>query len=328
MYKTIKKIARKRKKDPYVELSERAFQFLRDQSDLELRQYLDEIDLHPVLVKEEVFDLARRFQEKKDQAAGDQLIASHLKLVIKVVWDFSDCWKGNVIDLIQEGNVGLVVALKKFNPSYNVQFATYAYYWINTYVRRYILNNWRPSKVCTGRLARLLFFPMQKEERVLLSRGVTGFKNHLASRLDMNETQTIDMMQRIFGEDLSLDDYGSGLTPHDFNMVMQKEQDQESRCVRMDMNERVRSVIRKIKGKLCRREKALLQYRLLSEESSSLQEVADIFKLSRERMRQIECGLLKKLKRIFQYEFDESIGVQYKKITPILDRKGVNTAVV
>ena len=306
MYKTIKKIARKRKKDPYVELSERAFQFLRDQSDVELRQYLDEIDLHPVLVKEEVFDLARRFQEKKDQVAGDQLIASHLKLVIKVVWDFSDCWKGNVIDLIQEGNVGLVVALKKFDPSYNVQFATYAYYWINTYVRKYILNNWRHSKVCTARSARLLFFLMHKEERVLLSRGVTGFKNHLAARLDLNEIQIVDMMQRIFGEDLSLDDYGSELTPHDFNMILQKDQGQESRCARMDMNERVRSVIGKIKGKLCQREKALLQYRLLSEESSSLQEVADIFQLSRERMRQIERGLLKKLKRIFQYEFAES----------------------
>ncbi|MBU0729811.1 MAG: sigma-70 family RNA polymerase sigma factor [Proteobacteria bacterium] len=286
-------------------ISQIAVDLLKETSHPALSRYLEEVDLHPVLSKDEVFALAKQFKEDEDHGAGQQLLSSHLRLVIKIVWDFQDYWQGNIMDLVQEGNVGLIIAQRKFDPSRNVQFTTYAFYWIYSYISRYILNNWRLVKICTARSKRLLFFRMRNEAKKIVAQCPIEFSRVLAERLDVSEVELEDMIQRIHGEDIAFEDSHEVLSDIDHQIMMQNGIVREAMSADLGVKARVRSVINKMAGDLNQREQAILKFRLLGDEVSSLREIGEMFQLSRERIRQIEDTLVIKLEKALKQEFSD-----------------------
>ncbi len=263
--------------------------------------YLQELEQSPVLSRERCLALAHQYHREKDQEAGHQLISSHLRLVVKIVQDFYGYWQGNIIDLIQEGNIGLILALQRFDPGRNVQFSTYAFYWIHAYIQKYVLNNWRLVKICTARSKRLLFLRLIREQSALAAQGPLCDRL-LADRLRVSESEIADMLQRMHGEDVVFEDFEMSLSYHEHQLLEHNGTNGAEKQVVQEIKERVRRVISKIKNTLCRREQAILELRLLSNEPTSLQEIGDTFNLSSERIRQIEKNLFEKLKRAFSGE--------------------------
>ncbi len=162
-----------------------------------LHRYLQEISQYELLSREETDELAVRFKEEGDQDAAYRLVSSNLRLVVKVAMDFQKYWMQNFMDLIQEGNVGLVQATKKFDPYRGVKFSYYAAYWIRAYVLKFIMDNWRLVKIGTTQAQRKLFFSLNKEKKLLEGQG---FKPELTgmSPLKVRFVQILMTNRKIF----------------------------------------------------------------------------------------------------------------------------------
>ena len=150
-----------------------------------LHRYLQEISQYELLSREETEELAVRFQETGDPDAAYRLVSANLRLVVKVARDFQKYWMQNFMDLIQEGNVGLVQATKKFDPYRGVKFSYYAAYWIRAYILKFIMDNWRLVKIGTTQAQRKLFFSLNKEKKLLESQGFKPEVKLLAERLNV-----------------------------------------------------------------------------------------------------------------------------------------------
>lgn len=268
-----------------------------------LHRYLQEISQHALLTREETDSLARKFKEDGDPDAAYRLVTSNLRLVVKVAMDFQKYWMQNFLDLIQEGNVGLVQAVKKFDPYRGVKFSYYAAYWIRAYILKFIMDNWRLVKIGTTQAQRKLFFSLNKERKLLESQGFTPDVKMLAERLNVKESEVIEMGQRMDNWDVSLespvredsDDEQKNFLPDMGPSVEQKVADQEVR-------ERMTELLAKLHDNLNEKEQTILAARLLSDEPLTLQDIADQFGISRERVRQIEANLLKKMKKYLEQE--------------------------
>jgi len=268
-----------------------------------LQRYLHEISQYQLLSREETDELARRFHETGDQQAAYQLVTANLRLVVKVAMDFQKYWMQNFLDLIQEGNVGLVQAVKKFDPYRGVKFSYYAAYWIRAYILKYIMDNWRLVKIGTTQAQRKLFFSLNKEKKLLESQGFKPEVKLLAQRLNVKESEVIEMTQRMDGWDVSLespvredsDDEQKSFLPAGGPSVEELVADTEIR-------ERMAAIIDKMGAGMNEKEQAILVDRLLNDEPLTLQDIADRFAISRERVRQIEANLLKKMKTFIEEE--------------------------
>ncbi|MDH3867525.1 MAG: sigma-70 family RNA polymerase sigma factor, partial [Desulfobulbaceae bacterium] len=170
-----------------------------------LQRYLHEISQFPLLSREETEELAIRYHETDDPEAAYKLVSSNLRLVVKVAMDFQKYWMQNFLDLIQEGNVGLVQAAKKFDPFREVKFSYYAAYWIRAYILKFIMDNWRMVKIGTTQAQRKLFFSLNKERKLLESQGFQPDTKLLAQRLHVKESEVIEMSQRMDNWDVSLE---------------------------------------------------------------------------------------------------------------------------
>jgi len=267
-----------------------------------IRIYLREIGLVPLLTREQETELAARIK-KGDEEAKQLMIRSNLRLVVKVAMDFQKYWMQNFLDLIQEGNVGLVQAAKKFDPFREVKFSYYAAYWIRAYILKFIMDNWRMVKIGTTQAQRKLFFSLNKERKLLESQGFKPDTKLLAQRLHVKENEVIEMSQRMDNWDVSLespvredsDDEQKDFLPHGGPSV-------EEVVAGREIKERVAEILDELKKSLNDKEKMILQTRLLSDEPQTLQDIADIFGISRERVRQIEVNLLKKMKKYLEQE--------------------------
>ncbi|RWX49894.1 alternative sigma factor RpoH, partial [Candidatus Electrothrix marina] len=164
-----------------------------------LHRYLQEISQYELLSREETDELAVRFKETGDPDAAYRLVSSNLRLVVKVAMDFQKYWMQNFMDLIQEGNVGLVQATKKFDPYRGVKFSYYAAYWIRAYVLKFIMDNWRLVKIGTTQAQRKLFFSLNKEKKLLEAQGFKPDVKLLAERLNVKESEVVEMGQRMDG---------------------------------------------------------------------------------------------------------------------------------
>jgi len=226
-----------------------------------------------------------------------------LRLVVKVAMDFQKYWMQNFLDLIQEGNVGLVQAAKKFDPYREVKFSYYAAYWIRAYILKFIMDNWRMVKIGTTQAQRKLFFSLNKERKLLESQGFKPSTKLLAQRLNVKETEVIEMSQRMDNWDMSLEspvredsnDEQKDFIPHGGPSV-------EEVVAGREIKERMYDLLNELQKSLNDKEQMILQTRLLSDEPRTLQDIADIFGISRERVRQIEVGLLKKMKKYLEQE--------------------------
>ena len=268
-----------------------------------LQRYLHEISQFPLLSREETEELAIRYNETGDAEAAYKLVSSNLRLVVKVAMDFQKYWMQNFLDLIQEGNVGLVQAAKKFDPYREVKFSYYAAYWIRAYILKFIMDNWRMVKIGTTQAQRKLFFSLNKERKLLESQGFKPDTKLLAQRLNVKETEVIEMSQRMDNWDMSLEspvredsnDEQKDFIPHGGPSV-------EEVVASREIKERMFDILNDLQKNLNDKEQMILQTRLLSDEPQTLQDIADIFGISRERVRQIEVNLLKKMKKYLEQE--------------------------
>ena len=166
---------------------------------------MDEIKRYPLLSREEERDLSIRYREKDDMNAGYRLITANLRLVVKIAMDFQRYWMQNLMDLIQEGNVGLMQAVKKFDPYRGYKFSYYASFWIKAYIIKFIMDNWKLVKIGTTQAQRKLFFNLRKEKERLEAQGIEASPKLLSHRLDVKESEIIEMDQRLNSWEISLD---------------------------------------------------------------------------------------------------------------------------
>lgn len=268
-----------------------------------LHRYLQEISQHSLLTREETDRLAMKFHEDQDPDAAYRLVTANLRLVVKVSMDFQKYWMQNFLDLIQEGNVGLVQAVKKFDPYRGVKFSYYASYWIRAYILKFIMDNWRLVKIGTTQAQRKLFFSLNKERKLLENQGFKPDAKMLAERLNVKEKEVVEMSQRMDNWDVSLespvredsDDDQKSFLP-DFGPSV------EQKVAEMEIRERMAELLTKLRDNLNEKEQVILAARLLSDEPLTLQNIADQFGISRERVRQIEVNLLKKMKKYLELE--------------------------
>lgn len=271
-----------------------------------LQRYLQEISQYELLSREEADELAVRYRETGDPEAAYRLVSSNLRLVVKVAMDFQKYWMQNFMDLIQEGNVGLVQATKKFDPYRGVKFSYYAAYWIRAYILKFIMDNWRLVKIGTTQAQRKLFFSLNKEKKLLEAQGFKPDVKLLAERLHVKESEVIEMGQRMDNWDVSLEAPAhSDSEDEQKNFLPVGGPDIEDVIAAQELRERIASLLEQIDSVLNDKERFILNARLLSDEPETLQTIAEQFSVSRERVRQIEANLLKKLRTAFEKDMPD-----------------------
>ncbi len=266
-----------------------------------LRIYLRQVSEFPTMSAEEEFDLARQFRDQGDQEAAFRLIASNLRLVVKIAMEFQRKWRKNVLDFIQEGNVGLMKALKKFDPDKGIKFSYYASFWIRAYILKFIMDNWRMVKVGTTQAQRKLFYNLSKEKQRLESIGITADPDAISQNLDVSESDVVAMSQRMGQHDLSLDmpyTEDSDVTP--MNTIPSQEEGAEEILERGKTAQIVQENIQELRPKLIDKERDIIEQRLLAETPVTLREIGEKYGITRERIRQIESRLLDKIKAHIQ----------------------------
>ncbi len=266
-----------------------------------LSAYLREIMKFPTLTPEEEIELARRVRKYNDREAAFKLITSHLRLVVKIAMEFQRKWMQNLLELIQEGNVGLMKAVQKFDPEKGIKFSYYASFWIRAYILKFIMDNWRLVKIGTTQTQRKLFYNLHKERQRLEKMGMNPDVETLSEKLDVNEKDIIEMTQRMSAQDLSLDmPYGSedSSTTH-LDLIPALEGNVEEELARREISENIKEQIKSILPKLNQKEQDILFNRLLTSTPLTLREIGEKYGITRERVRQIEARLLEKLKKHF-----------------------------
>lgn len=277
---------------------------VRDNSALPFERYLKEIGQYALLSHEEMEGLAIQVHEKSDKNAIYRLVSGNLRLVIKVAMDFQKFWMQNFMDLVQEGNVGLMKAVKKYDPYKGVKFSYYATYWIRAYILKFLMNNWRLVKLGTTQAQRKLFFSLNKERKALEAQGFSAEPEVLAQRLHVKRSEVVEMSNRLNSEEVSLESPAgpdSEVEKKDF--VMDDRISIEEELCEKDMKARVRSLLDTIAPMHNEKEKMILEQRLLNDDPLTLQTISENFGISRERIRQIESNLLRKIRKYIE-EYD------------------------
>jgi RNA polymerase sigma-32 factor len=259
-----------------------------------LKQYLTEISRHPLLSREEERALAEKVYRDGDKSAARTLVLSNLKLVVKIALGYYNTYM-NVRDLIQEGNIGLMQAVKKYNPYKGTKFSTYASFWIRAYILKYIRNNWSLVKVGTTENEKKLFYGLGKEKRRLEAKGIVPAPQLLAKNLDVKQEDIEDMEKRLTMTDVSLDQplYEEG---EETMMDMVKTDGNVEDMVEEREKQKIAAQkIAEFKAMLNERELFIFENRIMTDEPMTLQEIGDHFGISRERARQIEKGVSSKV---------------------------------
>ncbi len=264
-----------------------------------LHVYLREINTFPMLQPDEELALSRRVKENGDPDAAFRLISSHLRLVVRVAMDFQRRWMQNVLDLIQEGNVGLVKAVSKFDPEKGIKFSYYATFWIKAYILKFIMDNWRLVKIGTTQTQRKLFYNLNKERQHLISQGFDPDTAMLAEHLNVSEEQVSEMEQRLDASDMSLNtpmnmDNEQGATRMDYLPALAP--GIEETLGDSEIAHLVRERLETLLPKLTDKETFILRHRLLTDDPITLREIGEEFQITRERVRQIEARLLQKVR--------------------------------
>ncbi len=261
--------------------------------------YLAEITRYPLLTRDEEYELAVHYRQTGDPQTAARLITSNLRLVVKIAMDFQRAFI-NVMDLIQEGNIGLMQAVAKFDPFKGVKLSSYAAWWIKAYILRFILNNWRMVKIGTTQAQRKLFYSLQKEKERLEAQGFVPTTKLLAERLDVSERDVIDMDVRMSRPEISFDmplSEDTSTTVGDQTPSTDLLQDE--RISRAQMEDIYDRALRGFESTLKDKELEIYRRRMIADPPATLQEIGDQFGVTRERVRQIEARILKKLKQYF-----------------------------
>ncbi|MDY0360930.1 MAG: RNA polymerase factor sigma-32 [Desulforegulaceae bacterium] len=272
-----------------------------------LQAYLSEISRYELLTREEEIELGKKIQEENDPDAAFVLATSNLRLVVKIALEFQKVWMQNLLDLIQEGNIGLMQAVQKFDPYKGVKFSYYASFWIKAYILKFIMDNWRLVKIGTTQGQRKLFFKLKKEKQRLIEEGFDPQPKLLSNRLGVTQKEIVEMEQRLDNWDLSLntpvkDDSDTERMAFVTDAtVSSAEDDLANKEMKLLLHEKVEEFIKTLNE----REKDIFENRLFSDEPLTLQDLGDKYQISRERVRQVEKTIIKKVKDFFQKEIPD-----------------------
>ena len=264
-------------------------------------RYLKEIGQYELLSREEMEQLSVQVREANDQNAAYRLVSANLRLVVKIAMDFQKFWMQNFMDLVQEGNIGLMKAVRKFDPYKGVKFSYYATYWIRAYILKFLMNNWRLVKLGTTQAQRKLFFSLNKEKKALEARGYVAEPAVLAKRLKVKKADVLEMDNRMSNEEVSLESpmrSESDAQRKDF--LPGNEPGIEDILCSRDLKKRIRALLDDLRESHNEKEKMILEERLLTDDPMTLQKISEKFGISRERIRQIESNLLKKLRKYIE----------------------------
>jgi RNA polymerase sigma-32 factor len=259
--------------------------------------YLAQIRHYPVLTREEEHELAVRYFEGADKEAGYKLITSNLKLVVMIAREYQRAFH-NLLDLVQEGNVGLLEAVRNFDPYRGVRLPSYAVWWIRAYIIRYVMNNFRLVKVGTTQAQRRLFFNLQKEKARLEAKGFKPTATLIAHNLGVKEREVVEMDQRMGASEVSVDApvHAESGTPAVELMADADSATAEEAVADKEFYDLMRSKLAEFGTTLQGRDLEIFDERLMADEPLTLQELGERWGVSRERVRQIEEALKKRLR--------------------------------
>ena len=261
-------------------------------------RYFWEISKYPLLTREQELELALRVHEEGDSEAAQKLVLSNLRLVVKIAMEYRRVWT-NLLDLIQEGNVGLLQAVKRFDPHRGVKLSSYAAYWIRAYLLKYLIDNIRMVRMGSSRAERKLFFQLNRVRREIESEGEEPTPRLIAERIGVKEPEVVDMQRRLAQGDLSMDAPVRRDDPEAASfgdLIANPGRPVEDVVGEKTMNETFHAHIDAFRPELDEREAVILDERILAAEPRTLQEVGDQFGLTRERVRQIEKRLVGRLR--------------------------------
>lgn len=306
-------------KNPKKDLSEsralvpksgRTLPILRDP----LQQYLSEVSQFPVLSREDEAKIAKHYTQFHDKESAQTLVVSNLRLVVKIALEYSQAFH-NILDLIQEGNMGLMRAVTKYDASKGTRFSYYAAWWIRAFILKYIIDNFRLVKVGTTQAQKKLFYNLMKEKQKMEAMGFAPKTKLLSEKLDVKEKDIVEMDQRMSRRDMSLDAPSPGaddkinmdyFASKDLSAEVQVEEAQLKRKLFENLDEFIVSLNEK--------EKKIFLDRLYAEVPKTLQEIADEYGITRERIRQLEERTVKKLRQFFsQKGFDIDVAQSKKE---------------
>jgi RNA polymerase sigma-32 factor len=265
-----------------------------------LGRYLAEIRRFPILSREEETVIARRYHQYRDPADAYKLVTANLRLVVKIANEFARASK-NLLDLIQEGNVGLMEAVKNFDPYRGIRFPSYAVWWVRAYIYRFLINNWRLVKIGTTQAQRKLFFNLRKESERLEAEGFAPQPKLLAQRMGVKESEVREMQERMAQSEVSLDQpTGTDDDARLGDTIPDNEWNPEETAARAQWRNFAHDKVEQFAATLKDKELEIFRDRLLADDPPTLQEIGDKFGISRERVRQIETRLKRRLKEFLQ----------------------------
>ncbi len=280
-----------------------------------LQRYLMEVRRYSLMTREEEREVATEYFETGDSDAAQKMVTSNLRLVVKIALDYRKYWM-NLLDLVQEGNLGLIQAVKNFNPYKEVKLSSYASFWIKAYILKYILDGWSMVKIGTTQAQRKVFFNLRKEQERYALLGYTPSAKEIADNLNVKEEVVVEMDQRMSGGDFSLDapvgEEGEG-THLDF--VESEDQPFDDMLAEVEIRHLFRDRLADFREQLDERELFILDFRLLADQPETLKAIGERFSVSRERVRQIEERIIKKLKVFFMDQVPD-LGDVTLDITP------------
>lgn len=277
-----------------------------------LSAYMQETKRYPLLTREEETELAVRLVEKGDAAAARRLVESNLRLVVKIAYEYRRAHQ-NLLDMVQEGNIGLMQAVSKYDPYRGVKLSSYAAWWIRAYILKFVLNNHRLVKIGTTQAQRKLFFNLKKEKDKLEAMGFTANAAEIAKALDVREKDVVEMQRRLAAPDASFDaplttgEEGGMRTRHD---IMEGEGDRPDLAVEASqfqgiLKEKLAIFADTLEG----REETIFRERWLTEDPLTLQEIGERYGVSRERARQIEKRMLDRLRGYLEDELGTAVDI-------------------
>gem|GEM_PF-157900 len=263
--------------------------------------YMAEIKRYPVLTREQEFELAKRYAELGDSKAAEALVTSNLRFVVKIASEYSK-FGARLIDLIQEGNVGLMQAVREYNPYKGVRLITYAVWWIRGYIQEYLMRQYSMVRIGTTAAQRKLFYRLQKEKDRLVLEGHEPTVKLLSSRLGVSEEDVQTMEQRMSARDISLE------TPigEDGNATLldreaSSDAPLDEQLGQAELVAILREEVENLRPHLNEREVELLEERLLADEPKTLQEIGERYGVTREAVRQMEARLMSKLRESLRH---------------------------
>jgi len=277
-----------------------------------LRRYMAEISRFVPLSREEEHELAVKYHETQDRETAYRLVTSNLKLVVKIAMIYHKVYR-NLLDLIQEGNLGLIQAVKRFDPYRGTRLPTYAAWWIKAYILKFLLDNARMVKIGTTNTRRKILMNLNREKRELEAKGIAPTSKLLAENLGVDEQELREVEQGMTGMDISLDapignDDGD---THDIDTLRLMEQRVDEKIAQGEFRELLEKRFAEFADTLSEREKVILTRRLIADEPETLQELADRYGISREAIRVAEKKLVAKLKKYMIESFGDVREIEF-----------------